>query len=158
MKLFSTRRILESLPVQRLRERIPLDQILPDREEMVLKFSTNRPFLQALLGSIKVAFKVVSLPVIRDVHPWVSDKHTHGVTLPINQDFMFDLVFTFAPLNLFFQNFSGTLDSNGQAEATFDYPGYPGSAGLVFYFAWMCYAPFDYVSNTVPVAVTTYDP
>jgi hypothetical protein len=81
-----------------------------------------------------------------------------GLTLPINQDFMFDLVFTFAPLNLFFQNFSGTLDSNGQAEATFDYPGYPGSAGLVFYFAWMCYAPFDYVSNAVPVEVTTYKP
>jgi len=33
---------------------------------------------------------VLSLPVLRDVHPWVNDKHTHGATLPINEELKFN--------------------------------------------------------------------
>ena len=76
--------------------RIPIDMLVKDREqvmeEMTVKFSQNPAFLKVMLAFVKASFKVVSLPGIRDVHPWVSDKETHGVTLPINEDLKFNNV------------------------------------------------------------------
>ncbi len=61
-------------------------------DEMVAKYSQNRPMLKVFLGSIKALFKVFSLPGIRNVHPWVSEKYTHGVMLPINEELNVDNV------------------------------------------------------------------
>lgn len=86
------RRVWDRLPVKPFLDRLPLDRFTIDQEELVLKFSRHRGFLQGMLGFVKLSFRVLSLPVLRDVHPWVSDKHTHGVTLPINEALAYDNV------------------------------------------------------------------
>ncbi len=59
-------------------------------DEMTAKFSQNRPFLKAFLGVLKGLIRLFSLPGIRKIHPWVSEKHTHGVILPINNELTVD--------------------------------------------------------------------
>jgi UDP-glucose 4-epimerase len=83
-------RVRNRFPVKNIVDRLPLDYLTMDQEELTLKFSTNRKFLQLMLGFVRLSIKVLSRPGIRDVHPWVSDKHTHGVTLPINEELKYD--------------------------------------------------------------------
>ena len=62
------------------------------------------------------------------------------------------LVRTLNNIAVFF-DFIGTLDANGQASARFEWPGYPGSAGLDIYFAGCTIYPFDFVTNPVEIEV-----
>ena len=48
--------------------------------------------------AVKAGFNFASLPIIREFHPWVSDKHTHGVYLPINESMTYENVFLPYPL------------------------------------------------------------
>jgi hypothetical protein len=59
---------------------------LTSMDRWTAKFSRNRPFLKAYLGAIRMLFKVFSLPGIQESHPWASEKHTHGVMLPISEE------------------------------------------------------------------------
>ncbi len=61
-------------------------------DEIAYKVSRNRPFLKFFLGSIKFLYRLFSLPGIRKIHPWVSDKHTQGAMLPINEELKMDNV------------------------------------------------------------------
>ncbi len=60
--------------------------VLTKLDEIIAKFSQNRPFLKVFLAVIKGLIRLFSLPGVRQVHPWVSEKHTHGVILPINNE------------------------------------------------------------------------
>lgn len=76
-----------------------------------------------------------------------------GLVLPLNWDFVSDLVI---PLNntAYFFDFMGSLDANGSATSRFEWPGIPGSAGLSFYFAFCAKDPdegFNFVSNPVEI-------
>ena len=55
-------------------------------EEFASKIGKNRTVLRAVLGSIRLAYKVFTLPGIRDVHPWTSPKKNQGAILPINTE------------------------------------------------------------------------
>ncbi len=69
-----------------------VDAELSSMDRWTAKFSQNRPFLRVYLDTLKALFKVFSLPGIRDSHPWVSEKYTHGVMLPINEELKVDNV------------------------------------------------------------------
>ena len=75
-----------------------------------------------------------------------------GLILPCNWDLVSDLVMPFNNIAFFF-DFIGTLDASGQATPHFAWPGYPGSAGLMFYFAGCTISPFDFVTNGAAVEV-----
>jgi len=76
-----------------------------------------------------------------------------GLVCPCNWDHVvMPLVRSLNNLAIFF-NFIGTLDTDGQAFPRFEWPGYPGSAGLVIYFAGCTIYPFDFVTNPVEVEV-----
>jgi len=78
-----------------------------------------------------------------------------GMVLPLKWDWVSDLVLPYNNIAFFF-DFLGTLDSNGEAWARFEWPGYPNSAGLVFYFACCAQDPvegFNFVSNPLEVEV-----
>ena len=75
-------------------------------------------------------------------------------TLPLNWD-----VFTNIGLSLIntpmMAGFAGNLDGQGLATAKLDtlgpLPG--GSAGITLYFAFMCFHPFDFVSNSIAIEI-----
>ncbi len=60
------------------------------KDKMAAKYGKRHSILWALLSSVKVLFKFLSLPVIRDWHPWISYKKNHGTILPINQELQHD--------------------------------------------------------------------
>ncbi len=59
-------------------------------DEIVNKFSLNRKVLKTFLGSIKFFYRLFSLPGIREKHSWVSEEHTQGAMLPINEELKVD--------------------------------------------------------------------
>ncbi|MFH2002462.1 MAG: hypothetical protein ABIK28_22505 [Planctomycetota bacterium] len=72
-----------------------------------------------------------------------------GLIVPCNWDVnVITLVCSLNNIAVFF-NFFGFLDANGKAYPRFEWPGYPGSAGLIIYFAGCTYHPFDFVTNPV---------
>lgn len=75
-----------------------------------------------------------------------------GLVLPCNWDFVTSLVMPYNNVSFFF-DFIGNLDAYGQATARFEWPGYPGSNGLMIYFAYCTISPFDFVSNGATVEV-----
>ncbi len=62
------------------------------RDKMAAKYGKKHTVLWTLLSSVKVLFKFLSLPVLRDYHPWISYKKNHGTILPINQELYIDNV------------------------------------------------------------------
>ncbi len=53
-------------------------------EEQVIKYSKNPTFLKIMLGGVKFAFQIFSLPGIRRISTWVDpSKNTNG-NLPVN--------------------------------------------------------------------------
>ena len=64
--------------------------ILTLEDKIINKFTTNQPFLKAFLGVIRFLYRIVSLPRFRNTHPWVSEKYTLGVMLPINKELYVD--------------------------------------------------------------------
>lgn len=76
-----------------------------------------------------------------------------STTLPVNWDWFSS--FELALLNtVFFNNFLGTLDAKGMANAQLYLPPLPsGSAGLAMYYAYCCDKPFDFASNPVVIEV-----
>jgi len=85
-------KILERIPVVRHLTKPPLSELIPDEKEMVVRFSKNATVLKIMLGSIRMGFKIASLPLIREFHPWVDERKTHGVMLPINEELKYDNV------------------------------------------------------------------
>jgi len=77
-----------------------------------------------------------------------------GLTLPVKWDAYTDLIFQMAN-SIFFADFTGKLDSNGGATATFDTYGPlpPTMVGLKMYYAFLLYKPFDFVSNYAKVDI-----
>jgi hypothetical protein len=74
-------------------------------------------------------------------------------TLPLNWDFFTNLVLSLLNTPIF-NNFLGTLDSNGKAEAQFNTLGpFTGGAGLTLYFAYALNKPWDFVSNPVGIQI-----
>ena len=55
-------------------------------DELASKIGKNRVVLRTVLGSIRLALKVFTLPVIRERHPWTSPKTNQGAILPINTE------------------------------------------------------------------------
>lgn len=74
------------------------------------------------------------------------------VTLPLNWDPLTDLVLSLANTSIF-TNFFGTLDNSGQATAYLNAPPLPGHAGVVMYYAYCLYKPFDFASNPVQIEI-----
>lgn len=76
-----------------------------------------------------------------------------GLVVPCNWDpVVMPIVRSLNNIAIFF-DFIGTLDGNGQAFPRFEWPGYPGSAGLIIYFAGCTIYPFDFVTNSVEIEV-----
>ncbi len=61
-----------------------------DMEKMVRKFSKNRTFFQLVLGWVKIAVRILSLPGLRKLHPWVDPKKNLTSTFPINVEIQSD--------------------------------------------------------------------
>jgi hypothetical protein len=77
-----------------------------------------------------------------------------GEIIPLNRDTLTDFILN--NLNgIVFQNFSGTLDSDGRAIATLNlpFPINPGHAGKTITFAFTLIGGFDFVSNPVLVEI-----
>jgi UDP-glucose 4-epimerase len=55
-------------------------------DKMATRFSKNRAFLWVMLNSVKHAYKLLSLPGIRQLHPWVKPETNMLTTLPINTE------------------------------------------------------------------------
>ncbi len=66
--------------------------IMSEYDRMLAKYGQNTLVTKIFLNSIKALFRVFTLPGIRHIHPWVSEKHTHGVMLPINEELKIDNV------------------------------------------------------------------
>ncbi len=64
--------------------------IMTLEDKIVTTFSRNQTFLKAFLGTIRFLYRIFSLPRYRDTHPWVSDKYTLGIKLPINKELYVD--------------------------------------------------------------------
>ena len=78
-----------------------------------------------------------------------------GLVVPCNWDpLVMPLVRSLNNIAIFF-GFIDTLDANGQASPRFEWPGYPGSTGLIIYFAGCTIYPFDFVTNAVELEVTS---
>lgn len=77
-----------------------------------------------------------------------------SVILPINWDVVTDQVIG-AIHSPAFLDFLGTLDGDGLAAAQLNTFGAlpPTAVGAVVNFAYVCYYPFDYVSNPVPITI-----
>jgi hypothetical protein len=75
-----------------------------------------------------------------------------GLVLPCTWDFVTALVLPYNNIAFFF-DFIGNLDPDGKATARFEWPGYPGSTGLMIYFAYCTISPYDFVSNGAAVEV-----
>lgn len=79
-----------------------------------------------------------------------------GGVLPLNWDVFTGLIFKLGMANSpATKDFKGVLDASGRAQAqlnTFG-PLPPVAVGLVMYFAYTTYAPFDFQSNAVAVTV-----
>ena len=84
---------------------------------------------------------------------WPGKTLPGGLVVPCNWDpIVMPLVRSLNNIAIFF-DFIGTLDGLGQASPRFEWPGYPGSAGLKIYFAGCTIYPFDFVTNAVQVEV-----
>jgi UDP-glucose 4-epimerase len=59
-------------------------------EERVVESSQNPAFLQVMLGGVKLAFRLFSLPGIRRVSSWVDPKKNFSGNVPINVDLTYD--------------------------------------------------------------------
>lgn len=74
-------------------------------------------------------------------------------TLPLKWDAFSDLVIAFLNTPIF-QNFTGTLDSQGKASAVLDTLGpVPVTSGLNLYFAFGLGKPWDFASNPIVVGI-----
>ena len=75
------------------------------------------------------------------------------VVLPLRWDLFTGMVISLLNTTLF-EDFLGTLDATGKGSAKMSLPPLPpGSAGLKMSFAFACNAPWDYVSNSIPVHI-----
>lgn len=76
-----------------------------------------------------------------------------GASLPLNWDFFTNLVLVLINTPVF-DNFTGTLDDNGEAEATFDTLGpAPAAAGLYISLAYALNKPWNFASNGATIEV-----
>ena len=76
-----------------------------------------------------------------------------GLVCPCNWDpIVMPLVRSLNNITIFF-DFIGTLDGNGMAFPRFEWPGYPGSAGLTISFAGCTIYPFIFVTNPVEIEI-----
>ena len=57
-----------------------------DREDIVRKFTSYRLPFKLILGWAKLVVRLVSFPVLRNIHPWVNPDNTLTATLPINAE------------------------------------------------------------------------
>jgi len=78
---------------------------------------------------------------------------SNGLVFPLNWDLMTNLVIDFLNTPTF-QNFMGSLDSNGKAKAVFYATSLPGAAGLNLDFAYTLIKPIDFISNPITITVT----
>ncbi len=103
------RQVINDQVTVRIKKRLPMGLINILQEEMskrytkyqeaqTIKYSTNQTLLRMIMGSVKAGFNFASLPIIREIHPWVSDKHTHGVYLPINEELTYENIFLPYPI------------------------------------------------------------
>jgi len=74
------------------------------------------------------------------------------VTLPLNWDFLTDLVLSLVNTTLFV-DFHGVLDPTGRGMAQLNAPAHIGNVGLTIHFAYLLNNPFNYVSNPAPVEI-----
>jgi len=81
-------------------------------------------------------------------------------TLPLNWDALTDEVLALAlnPYNGICNNFIGTFDDEGQANASLVMPPVAGTQGVPLFFAYCTYNPYDYASMPYPVAQTVIVP
>jgi hypothetical protein len=76
-----------------------------------------------------------------------------GLILPLNWDWFSDLVLLLANSPVF-EDFCGQLNASGEATAQLNAgPLDPAFVGAVLHFAYVLYAPFDFVSNPVPITI-----
>jgi hypothetical protein len=76
-----------------------------------------------------------------------------GLVLPLNWDWFSDLVLLLANTPMF-MDFCGELNASGEATAQMNAgPLDPAFVGEVLHFAYVLYAPFDFVSNPVPITI-----
>jgi len=109
-----------------------------------------------LTAGVDSAFqKYLIVPGVSGTAPGMPLGGNSGLVLPVNWDFVSDLMLSLNNIANFF-GFLGILDANGNAMARFEWPGYPGSAGISLYFTYCCKDPangFDFVSNVVEIQV-----
>jgi hypothetical protein len=76
-----------------------------------------------------------------------------GLVLPLNWDWFSDLVLLLANTPVF-EDFCGQLNASGEATAQLNAgPLDPAYVGVILHFAYVLYAPFDFVSNPVPITI-----
>lgn len=72
-------------------------------------------------------------------------------TLPLNWDVFTNIIIQLINTPIF-SDFMGTLDGNGTATATFNFPGASGTSGLFMYFAYAL-SGWEYVSNPIEIFI-----
>jgi hypothetical protein len=77
-----------------------------------------------------------------------------GLIMPLNYDAFTDLVFILVNTPIFV-DFAGNLNASGMGSAEFNIlqPVDPKFVGVSFYFAYLHYNPFDFVSNAAQVEI-----
>lgn len=105
-------------------------------------YSVNANRVYYILGSLSGTHPGMKLPLQK------------GNTLFLNWDAFTDIALSLVNTS-FFQNFNGTLDSQGQATAVFQLPAGSGlPIGLTFYFAFITiYHPWDVASQVVEIEI-----
>lgn len=143
-------------------------QLVADDEPTTLPALTARtPSISAKLGG-HVAFSInagnqfagrayLMLGSTSGISPGTPLGPLGPITLPLNVD-GFSSALLSAVNSAPFPGFFGTLSSTGTATAEFDAtrlaPFTPSLAGLTIHFAYVGFAPFDFVSNPVAVTMT----
>ncbi len=68
------------------------------KDKFAAKYGKRHSVLWGLMSSVKLIFKFLSLPGIRDKHPWITYKKNHGAILPINKELNHDNILLPVPI------------------------------------------------------------
>ncbi len=55
-------------------------------DKIAEKYAYNPALLRVILGTIRFLFRIISLPGIRKIHPWVNPKKNFASVLPVNAE------------------------------------------------------------------------
>ncbi len=104
------------------------------KDRLAAKYGKRHGVLWFVLSSARVLFKFLSIPGLRDIHPWISYRKNRGAVLPINQELKQDNILLPLPVIDHFIDKSThrtILDVCGCRRA-FDCKNHPQDLGCIF--------------------------